>query len=842
MRAPSLPIVAIACLGLVLAATALGKTEAPSLDRIYGDAISALAPLASPAELALVRSLEDDAGKDTFLHRFWGARGTEGDLDGRLAAAEHRRRVDEARRRFGTLEGDRARAMVLAGIPDDVTVFGGCRGVIRPMRIWWYQRWQARALLGDPSAEGFYLVFYRGDDPSGDRFVQWSPDRGMGALSEHDAPSSRRTAEDLLDYAEEFRCFRTGQEEAVVVAAALRGAMPRRRLESRIEASRPEVTWLDAFRSELAAGTPEVGGWPVRVEPVGGARRKTIVRGTVQVPVSAVRRNAEGQLFDRLVLRGEARLNGRLLLDRFEHVYHLAGATADDAVELEFYRRLRPGTVEVKLRLEDDAGLALLRSDLEVEVPVMSEAAAEPAGSKMGLAGLTRQRVVTLATFPTVEILAPVEDPVGEVEVEAVTTGGPIARVDFELDGEPVGSDAEPPYTQVLDLGERPERRLLRARAVDAAGREIAVDRLAWAPKPGSFAVRLDLVGGAGSNGEPTHAEARVTLPEGEEIDSLEIFWGQRLLAADTDLDGPAPLLRVPLPMPGDGAPKAPFVRALARLAGGASAEDLVMLGRGESVDVRLVEVYASVLDGRGRPVTGLGQGAFEVLENGEVQALTRVDAVAELPVQVVLAMDSSVSMRNRLDVAAAGARRFFSTVIGDGDRAALVTFNHDLRLAVPFTGDVERLRLGTSGLEPWGGTRLHDALIYATHYFGGQRGRRALVLLSDGRDVESDFPFEQVRSQVLEAGVAVYAILLSVEDEATRSNLERLSSESGGASFAVRGVGQLEGVYRRIEEELRSQYLLVYQSSSGGRRGEFRRVEVKVDGHRTRASRGYYP
>ena len=93
-----------------------------------------------------------------------------------------------------------------------------------------------------------------------------------------------------------------------------------------------------------------------------------------------------------------------------------------------------------------------------------------------------------------------------------------------------------------------------------------------------------------------------------------------------------------------------------------------------------------------------------------------------------------------------------------------------------------------------------------------------------------------------LRAGVAVYPILLSVDDDQTRSALGRLAAASGGAAFSIGTVGELDGVYRQIEEELRRQYLLVYASTRGERPSAFRRVEVRVDGYRTRALRGYYP
>ena len=278
-----------------------------------------------------------------------------------------------------------------------------------------------------------------------------------------------------------------------------------------------------------------------------------------------------------------------------------------------------------------------------------------------------------------------------------------------------------------------------------------------------------------------------------------------------------------------------------------------------EAVDIRLVEVWATVLDDRDRPVTHLGLEDFRVLDGGEPQALRRVDMVTDLPIRVALVMDTSTSMRKRLPTAVASARRFFDTVVTAQDAAAFLTFDHRLRLRTPFTADTSRLELGTAGLEAAGGTRLHDALVWSLGYLGGDppttpgtkaespeagrdAERRALIVLSDGRDVGSHTPFQEALEQAVESGVAVYPILLAIGDAGTRSDLVRIARESGGAVFEIDDVGDLDWVYTRIEEELRSQYLLVYPSP-GTRRGTFRRIEVELvkEGMVARTVKGYF-
>jgi VWFA-related protein len=284
----------------------------------------------------------------------------------------------------------------------------------------------------------------------------------------------------------------------------------------------------------------------------------------------------------------------------------------------------------------------------------------------------------------------------------------------------------------------------------------------------------------------------------------------------------------------------------VAVLVSGAELEDLVIVASSvavESIDAQLVELYVSVLDGRGRGVTGLKQESFTVHEDGEIRPVVRFANVADLAIDVGLLMDVSASMRRGLSTAAESARRFFDTVIGPKDQAMVVAFNHQLDLLEPFTGDIGRLRYATTGLRAWGTTRLRDGIVFSLHGFGGQQGRRALIVLSDGQDVDSDFDADQVLSVALRAGVAVYPIVLDASESAARTELERLADETGGRLFVVASVRGLDRVYQQIEDDLRAQYLLVYQPPAQDTR-QFRKVDVSIasPGLRVRTISGYHP
>ncbi len=153
----------------------------------------------------------------------------------------------------------------------------------------------------------------------------------------------------------------------------------------------------------------------------------------------------------------------------------------------------------------------------------------------------------------------------------------------------------------------------------------------------------------------------------------------------------------------------------------------------------------------------------------------------------------------------------------------------------------------GVAGVVAEGETNLYDALIYSLYYFSGVQGKRALVLLSDGEDVGSHYRFDDVLDYARRTGVSIYTIGLGLpaSQKDIEIKLSRLAQETGGRPFLVDRVKELDGVYEKIEEELRSQYLLAYQSSQEEDDEDFREVQVEVltpPGLEAKTIRGYYP
>jgi VWFA-related protein len=291
------------------------------------------------------------------------------------------------------------------------------------------------------------------------------------------------------------------------------------------------------------------------------------------------------------------------------------------------------------------------------------------------------------------------------------------------------------------------------------------------------------------------------------------------------------------------------YVRAVGYLADGNSTEDLVFVNAPEyfeRLDVQFVELYASVTGAGGRPLLGLTRERFRVREDGEEQEIRRFAYVRDLPIHATLLVDTSSSMVDALPQVADAARVFARQAIQPRDRAALIAFDARPRVEVPFTNDLDELSVASAGMRSGGSTAIYDSLVFALHDFEGVRGPKALLLLSDGKDETSHFDFDGALAVAHRIGVTVYVVGLRdlARDREARKLLRRIADETGGRSFFIEDLTELPEIYTTIQQELRSQYLIAYQSTSTKDPDQLRLVEVEVDerGAEVRTLNGYYP
>ncbi|HXO21430.1 MAG TPA: VWA domain-containing protein, partial [Thermoanaerobaculia bacterium] len=480
----------------------------------------------------------------------------------------------------------------------------------------------------------------------------------------------------------------------------------------------------------------------------------------------------------------------------------------------------------------------------EVAAAPGSPAPASPPAAPAARPGLLAEANASLhAGDHTIRILpAPEGMAIGKLRVEAVTTGEGIARVAFLLNGKPVMAKSHEPYNVELNLGDQPKVHTLKAVALGPGGQELARDEMQLNTGPHRLAIRLIEPQPGNVYRESLRAQAEVKVPEGDSLERVEFYLNDDLVAT---LYQPPFAQPIVLP-PGQGLT---YVRAVAYLADGNSSEDVVMVNAppGAKVNVDLVELYTTVLDNRGRPIDGLERKDFSVVEDGAPQVLQRFDVVKDVPIYAGILLDTSGSMAERLDEAVRGALRFFQKVITPRDRASVITFNEKPNLAVRFTNNPEVLAGGLANLTAEGNTSLYDSVIYALYTFGGIKGKRAIVLLTDGKDVGSHYKFSDALDYARRTGVTIYSVGMGLStapaDVDVRNKLQRLAEETGGRIFLIEKATELEKVYATIERDLRTQYLLAYESTQTDQE-KFRTVEVKVDrpGLAAKTVRGYYP
>lgn len=270
-------------------------------------------------------------------------------------------------------------------------------------------------------------------------------------------------------------------------------------------------------------------------------------------------------------------------------------------------------------------------------------------------------------------------------------------------------------------------------------------------------------------------------------------------------------------------------------------------------VGVDTVSAAVTLLDADGRLVNGLEKDNFTIFEDGveqEIEFFSR----GELPLKMVILLDVSTSMRQKLDMAQEAAVRFVES-LKPGDEVQVVEFGERVLTLVEFTSDFEEVETAIRSTEVEGATALYRAIYVSLKdldaYSRDALDRRAMVVLSDGNDTRSVLGFEDVRNQARKSNAVIYAISLRANEADLKKEkyrnakyeLDILARESAGMSYAPEELSDLSGVYGEIATELKSQYSLGYVSTNPEHDGKWRRLQIMTatPGTVVRAREGYY-
>jgi Ca-activated chloride channel homolog len=253
---------------------------------------------------------------------------------------------------------------------------------------------------------------------------------------------------------------------------------------------------------------------------------------------------------------------------------------------------------------------------------------------------------------------------------------------------------------------------------------------------------------------------------------------------------------------------------------------------------VDLVEVYATVSDSRGAPLSGLTRDDFIVEEDGRRQEI-RTFSAGQFPVALAVGIDRSFSMAKvGLPAVSRSVRGFLSALRSD-DQAMLVGIGSQTEVLAPLSRDRRPALESLDHLDPWGTTPLYDATLSAVESIEPASGRRALILISDGVDRYSQTTATALLDRVRRKDVLIYPIAVGKTRDAV---FVEMATVTGGRSFQVANASSLGGALTTIADELRFQYLIGYVPAAQRGRSGWRSIQVRVNrpDARVRARDGY--
>ena len=271
-------------------------------------------------------------------------------------------------------------------------------------------------------------------------------------------------------------------------------------------------------------------------------------------------------------------------------------------------------------------------------------------------------------------------------------------------------------------------------------------------------------------------------------------------------------------------------------------------------VEVKLVNVFVTVTDPSGAPIGGLTKDNFVLEEDGRQQKVSVFDKESALPLSIALAVDTSLSTRRDLSLEQASAKRFAHAIMRPVDGLSVYGFSEVVNESTPgFTPDLKRIDEGIDHIRVGAATALYDAIYLVARALDKRKGRKVIVLITDGGDTISKVDYQEALRAAVEAEALVYSIIIvPIENSAGREiggehALIQLSEDTGGKYYYATSTSQLDDAFHKISDELRTQYLLAYYPSQRTSFSEFRRIEVKVAGvsdastYRVRHRAGYY-
>jgi Ca-activated chloride channel homolog len=256
-------------------------------------------------------------------------------------------------------------------------------------------------------------------------------------------------------------------------------------------------------------------------------------------------------------------------------------------------------------------------------------------------------------------------------------------------------------------------------------------------------------------------------------------------------------------------------------------------------VSVNLVNVLVSVLDEHNRPAPDLPRESFQLFEEGVEQKIEVFESETQLPLDLALMIDSSLSAHKEIAFEQEAAAHFIRQVLRPADRLSVFAVGESVTQLANFSDNVATLQAAVRRMPSDSGTSIYDAILLASRTLErrGEDRRRVIILVSDAGETTSRADFDAARKEAVRSGSLLYTIVIRpVKNESGRNTagehaLETITDTMGGAMFYPDTVGELDGIFDRINRELRTQYRLGYYPNPRGPANTYREIEVKVTG-----------
>ena len=812
------------------------KQLTEALPAKYRDFLTFVSLIITEDEVEVFLQIKENYQRDKFIDSFWVRRS----IDNMGIRTDYKqvylRRVQQAIEQFGDLHNDRAKVFVMQGPPDAVVQID-CQDVYVPLQIWFYERMEVLK-------SKVYLIFY--EPYSMPPYKMWLPLDGIGVLyvgvgSSGPMAMGARTPD--ITQCFEYRTVNQAIQYSTAVLGS--GAFSMQGASLITQPPKIETEGVDQILSmttDLRPGSTTIGVAKLVRFPEQRANKIGMDLSLLVPKAELKSRDLGDEHFYNIDVIGEVVKDDRLI-DNFKYRFDVpTEEIGGEKIPVTVRRYLYPGDYKLVLKVSDGNQNAEGHIEEALSVPEQPDAPPPQIASARADGKAVISQIKDEGLLPSAISLLPVAKEIitGLQRFETKTAEG-VKSVDFYLNGSKVMTRTKAPFDADLNMGPLPRKQTVRVVAYGAGGRSVGEDEYIVNEGREVFRVRI-LTPEKGSRvSGPVKVVAAVATPEGKALSKLEFYSNEARVAT---------LYQAPYEQTVNikESKSLGYVRVVGTLEDGTVAEDLRYVNAPEyvsEVTVDAVELYTTVTE-KGRPINYLQQSAFKVFEDGVAQQIQGFEFVKNLPLSLGVMIDTSASMLESLPDAQQAALQFLDYTIGPKDRAFVVSFDNEPYLLAKLTGRKDKLVRGLSGLRAEGSTALYDAIIYGLYQFTGIKGKKAIVLLTDGKDTTSKFDYDTLLEYVRKSGIAVYAIGLKISgvDLEVKYKLNKIAQITGGQTFYIDSAKNLESIYKQINEDLRAQYLLTYYSSNNEGKDRWRKVEVKVEPSKleARTISGYYP